>query len=184
MRLAKIEGGSVINAVEVDPDSIPDWARDWPELTAGADIGWRWDGRAFSAPPGPPAEEVLAEARSAARVQVSAAIRAARAAMITDMPGQDMIYLAKEAEARAWIADRAPDPADYPLISAEVGITAPDAASLVQIWLNLATLWRAAAARLEALRMSAAAAIDAAETPEDVTAALSIITEETPDAQA
>ena len=88
-----------------------------------------------------------------------------------------MIYLAKEAEARAWIADPAPDPANYPLLSAEVGITAPDAASLAQLWLNMAVLWRAAAAQLEALRMTIGAAIDAAETPEDVAAALAALTQ-------
>jgi len=181
MILAQIEDGIVINAAEVDPDRVPDWAEGWPELAEGADIGWGWDGKSFSPPPGPPAEEVLAGARSAARVQLSDAIRAARTAMITDLPGQDMIYLAKEAEARAWAADRAPNPADYPLLSAEIGITAPDAASLVQIWLNLADLWRAAAARLEALRMATAAAIDAAETPEDVARAMAMLS--TPDPQ-
>lgn len=118
------------------------------------------------------AAAALEAAKAEARVTLAAAVTAARAALITDLPGQSMIYLAKEAEARAWIADPTPDPAAYPLLSAELGITAPDGASLAQIWLNLATLWRSTAADLEALRLTASAAIDAATTPEEVGAAM------------
>lgn len=118
------------------------------------------------------AAAVLGAAKARAHATLASAVAAARAAMITTLPGQDMIYLAKEAEARAWIADPAPDPAAYPLIVAEIGITAPDAASLAQLWLNLAALWRSRAAQLEALRLSVGAAIDAAGTVEEVGAAL------------
>ncbi|WP_288996793.1 hypothetical protein [uncultured Gemmobacter sp.] len=119
------------------------------------------------------AAAALEAAKAEARVTLAAAVTAARAALITDLPGQSMIYLAKEAEARAWMADPTPDPAAYPLLSAELGITAPDAASLAQIWLNLATLWRSTAADLEALRLTTSAAIDAATTLEEVGAAMS-----------
>lgn len=124
---------------------------------------------------------VTAEARAAAALQAAKAraagtlastISLARATYITMLPGQDMIYQAKEAEARAWVTADTPDIADYPLLAAEIGITAPDADQLAQIWLNMATLWRAAAAVLEALRLTVGAAIDAAQTPEDVEAAL------------
>jgi hypothetical protein len=118
------------------------------------------------------AAAALEAAKAEARVTLAAAVTAARAALITDLPGQSMIYLAKEAEARAWMADPTPDPAAYPLLSAELGITAPDGASLAQIWLNLATLWRSTAADLEALRLTASAAIDAATTLEEVGAAM------------
>ena len=119
------------------------------------------------------AAAALEAAKAEARVTLAAAVTAARAALITDLPGQSMIYLAKEAEARAWMADPTPDPAAYPLLSAELGITAPDGASLAQIWLNLATLWRSTAADLEALRLTTRAAIDAATTVEEVGAAVS-----------
>ena len=56
MRLAQLQDGVVVNAIEVDPARIPDWATDWPELVEGAGIGWAWDGEAFTPPPGPPAE--------------------------------------------------------------------------------------------------------------------------------
>ncbi|WP_288994726.1 hypothetical protein [uncultured Gemmobacter sp.] len=121
------------------------------------------------------AAAALEAAKAEARVTLAAAVTAARAALITDLPGQSMIYLAKEAEARAWMADPTPDPAAYPLLSAELGITAPDAASLAQIWLNLATLWRSTAADLEALRLTTIAAIDAATTLEEVDAAMASV---------
>ena len=118
------------------------------------------------------AAEALAEAKSRARADLAAAVAAARAAYITTLPGQQMIYMAKEAEARAYVSDPAPDMASYPLLSAEVGITAPDAWQLAQIWLAMADIWRSAAAQIEALRLSTAAAIEAAVTLQAVDAAM------------
>lgn len=80
--------------------------------------------------------------------------------------------MAKEAEARAFIADPAPDLAGYPLILAETGITAPDAIGVAQIWLNLSGIWRGKAAALEAVRLSCQAAIDRSTTVADVDAAM------------
>lgn len=113
--------------------------------------------------------------KAAARERLASAIAAARTALITDLPGQEMIYLAKEAEARDWLAATDPDVADYTLLSAEVGITAPDPDSLAQLWLHLGQLWRGAAAQLEALRMTTLAAIDAAGTPADIEAAMAAL---------
>ena len=118
------------------------------------------------------AEAALETARTSARARLAAAISDARTAMITLLPGQEMIYLAKEAEARDWLSAADPDIGGYVLLSAEVGITAPDADQLAQLWLNMGQLWRGAAAQLEALRMTVCAAIAAAETPEEVAAAL------------
>lgn len=61
-----------------------------------------------------------------------------------------MIYLAKEAEARAYLVDGTIGP----LLSAEVGITAPEPYQLAQLWVNLAALWRGAAAGIEGERSS------------------------------
>lgn len=112
----------------------------------------------------------LTQAKATAHAALAARIAAARSALITDLPGQQMIYLAKEAEARAFLADPAPDLAAYPLLAAEVGLTAPDPAALAQIWLNMALLWRNAAAALEATRLAQGAAIDAATTVAEVRA--------------
>ena len=117
----------------------------------------------------------LERARAAARADLAAWGQASRRQYITPLPGQDMIYLAKQEEARRWMADAEPDLADYPLLSAEVGITAPDADQLAQIWANMAALWITAAGQLELLRLTASAAIEAAETITEITAALATI---------
>lgn len=175
MKIAQVDGGIVVNVIEVEPAQIPDWAVGWPEA-AEAGPGWTWNGSAFAPPTGLDPAEVLAATKAAARARLAETIARVRAAQITVLPGQDMIYLSKEAEARAWLAAEAPVLADYPLLSAEAGITAPDADQLAQLWLNLGTLWRQAAGPLEAARMAIGAAIDAAATVEEVDAAAAQIT--------
>lgn len=112
--------------------------------------------------------EVMAAAKADALARLHGRLIILRSQLITDLPGQDMIYLAKESEARAWVADPSPDLAAYPLLAAEAGLTAPNADQLAQLWLNMAALWRAAAAQLEGLRMSMQAAIAAAPTAEEL----------------
>lgn len=107
---------------------------------------------------------------------VSQAVRTKRRAYITDLPGQDAIYAAKEAEARAWQLDPAPDPADYPLLSSEVGITAPTAAELATLWITKSAQWRSVAGALEAARMTAKANIAAATDIAGVDSALATLT--------
>ncbi|MDQ1847660.1 hypothetical protein Q9299_05105 [Gemmobacter fulvus] len=143
-------------------------APNWP-TTAPGNIDW-----AHLIPAEALAAAALATAKSAARAEITARISAARSAMITTLPGQQMIYLAKEAEARAFLTDPAPDLAAYPLLSAEIGITAPNALQLAQIWLNMGDLWRSTAAGLEALRLGSAAAVEAAGTVAEVEAAMGV----------
>lgn len=50
MILAQIEGGIVVNAIEVDPGNIPEWAATFPELSGGAGIGWSYADGAFAPP--------------------------------------------------------------------------------------------------------------------------------------
>lgn len=103
--------------------------------------------------------------KAAAIARVNEGIAAQRAQYITIIPGQEMIYLAKESEARDWMAgvNR-----DYPLLEAEVGITAPTIEQLVQIWLNMADLWRSVAATLEGARLSMIALIQNCTTQEEI----------------
>lgn len=108
----------------------------------------------------------LVTAQDRARQAVNQARGAARLRYITDIPGQQMVYADKEAQAAAWLADPAPDPAHYPAITAEIGITAPTAHEVAQIYLNEAALWRQISAGIEGVAMAAHAAIDAATTAE------------------
>lgn len=99
-------------------------------------------------------------------------IALARQTFITDLPGQDAIYLAKENEAVSYLAASNPVLADYPLLAAEVGITAATATELANMWITMAQQWRTIAAQLEAARMTANASIGSATTVTEINTAL------------
>lgn len=40
MQKAEVKGGIVVNIIEVDPLSIPDWCADWPDAVESTVIGW------------------------------------------------------------------------------------------------------------------------------------------------
>lgn len=118
-------------------------------------------------------EQALAPIRASAVAEINSLVASVRSRIITELPGQQMVYLRKETEARAWVADPTPDLANYPLLAAEVGITAPDADQLAQIWLNQAWLWaEVLAPALERLRMTANGAVQAARNASEIWAAV------------
>lgn len=117
----------------------------------------------------------LAMARAEAMARINDWAGHERSKHITSSPGQEMLYLAKEAEALRYLAQD-PEPtdlADFPLIAAEIGITAPTAWQIAQLWAGLSALWRQAAATIEATRLTAARQIAEASTEAEITAALS-----------
>ena len=85
-----------------------------------------------------------------------------RARYITVIPGQEMLYILKDTEARAFIADPAPDLVEYPLVAAEIGITAPSPYEVAQVYVNMAAMLRQLAAAIETMRLGAIAAIETA----------------------
>lgn len=118
----------------------------------------------------------IALERSQAQLRVGMFIDQARRRYITVIPGQEMVYTAKEAEARAFITAGSPDDtSDFPLLAAETGTTAETPDQLAQLWLNMAAIWRQAAAELEPIRLNAGAAIDAAETKAEIDAAVATL---------
>ncbi len=90
---------------------------------------------------------------------------------ITDGAGQAMTYREKLEEAKALQNDAAPDPAGYPLLSAEVGVTGADLQAVADVILAQAVAWRPIAAAIEAARMGAKKAINAATTETEIQAA-------------
>lgn len=86
--------------------------------------------------------------------------------------GQEMVYLAKELEARACVADAAPDPARYPLLAAEIGITGADLAGVAAAVVAKADEWKALAAGIEAVRLATKQTINDAQTPAAIDAAV------------
>ena len=108
---------------------------------------------------------------------IKAAVSDLRMKFITPLPGQDAIYLSKEAEAKAYLAAD-PEPArlaEYPFLAAEAGITAPDPRALAETWVTNAVAWRAVATQIEAIRMAATKAVAAAQSEADLAAAVSAL---------
>lgn len=117
------------------------------------------------------ADTELVNRRLAAVARINTAAGAIRRLYVTDIPGQEALYLMKEAEARAWLAEAEPDPANHPLIAAEIGITAPTGDEVAQVYLNLAAIYVQAAAQLEHVRLGHIAMAEGAPTPEAADAA-------------
>jgi hypothetical protein len=169
-----------VHGAAIPADAVPITAEAHAALMAaqaqGAAIQPDANGNPVAVFPTPPtAAEVLTSAKAAAHAAVEAAVSAIRRAFVTDLPAQEMIYLAKEAEARAWQAATDPDLADYPFMQAEVGLTAATPAALAALWITMAGQWRAVAAQIEAARMTATAAIGAATTPAEAEAAVAAL---------
>ena len=119
----------------------------------------------------------IAAAAALATDEVNRAADRVRRLFITPILGQEMIYMAKEAEARAYLA-ASPEPsgttgweADYPFIAAEIGATAPTPSEVATTYITLATQFRTAGAGLEQIRIGAIAAFDAATSIAEVHAA-------------
>jgi hypothetical protein len=112
----------------------------------------------------------LVKAKSNAVAEVNRAVGQARLSHLTDIPGQQAIYAEKATEAAAYVAMDPPPKTldDFPLLAAEVAITAPDAWQLAQIWLNMQTQLRRVGAQSEQLRLGTQKAIESAPTAADV----------------
>ncbi|ARE84995.1 hypothetical protein ROSMUCSMR3_03541 [Roseovarius mucosus] len=101
-----------------------------------------------------------------------------RSRFITSIAGQSMIYMAKEAEALAYVA-ATPEPntvagweQDYPFIAGEVGSTGSSAYEVAQVFLNLAAQWRDIGAQLEKARIETIQAISLSQSVTDTDDAL------------
>ncbi|EAQ27527.1 hypothetical protein [Roseovarius sp. 217] len=96
-----------------------------------------------------------------------------RSKFITPIAGQSMIYMAKEAEALAYVA-ATPEPntvagweQDYPFIAGEVGSTSSSPYEVAQVFLNLAAQWRGIGAQLEKVRIETIQAISLSQSVTD-----------------
>lgn len=150
------------------PVAIPSSPGDWAV--------WDWGTHSWT----DPRDEAwfaaqLADAKTSALAQITRLRGQARLAYITDIPGQEAIYIAKLEEARAYLSATDPDIADYPLIGSEVGVTAPTAYEVAQVFANLNTLWVQVAAAIDGACFAAEASVQAATTAEDVEAVVAAL---------
>ncbi len=141
-------------------------------------LRWRegvWEERTDLPPQAAPTKEelsarhaaMLVRAQAEASDRINGFVGDLRRRIYTDIPGQDALYLEKRAEAVAYVAEARGrgEPAnlvDYPLLENELGITAPTAWTLAQLWLNRSDQFKRVGAATERLRMQALIAIASA----------------------
>lgn len=120
-------------------------------------------------------DELSAAALSARKraliTKVDNAAETERLKYITPGEGQAMTYQQKVDEARAFKSAIDPQPADYPVLFSEVGITAPTLSEVADIVLAAFAQWQKIGASIESIRLGAKRDINAAE---DETTACSI----------
>ncbi|OYX14829.1 MAG: hypothetical protein B7Z15_02625 [Rhizobiales bacterium 32-66-8] len=107
--------------------------------------------------------ETLASAQARLCRAIDAAAETQRQRWITPGAGQAMTYLTKADEARRAVsAGAAADTADYPLLAAEIGITAASLLEVAGAVLAAHQAWLVAGAAIEAARLACKAAVGTA----------------------
>ncbi|NTF87483.1 hypothetical protein G6L46_10140 [Agrobacterium rhizogenes] len=156
---ARIESGVVVEILRaVDGFSFeesfhPDIVASCVECDDEVAPGWAYDGADFSPEAEVPIDlEVL---KASLKVAVDVAAEAERLKYITPGVGQSMTYQQKATEASRYLAATDPDAADYPLLNAEVGITAADIAGVATVVDAAFKQWQAIGSAIEAVRLGA-----------------------------
>lgn len=94
---------------------------------------------------------------------------------VTPGSAQAMVYKQKAEEAAKLQDDPSPDPADYPVLSASVGIEAATLAEVATMVLTKHAQWAVMAAQIEAVRLQAKKDIDEAANVAAVNAVLDAV---------
>lgn len=151
----------------------------WPEgdLYLSREAQYRTAFAARTAPPAPTLEELKAGARRL----IDRTAEHRRLIHITPGSGQALVYLEKRREAEAALAALANaggqpiDPAQFPLLAAELGITASGLEAVAEAVLAAAKSWTQAAASIEGTRLKAKRDVDAAKGAAEIDAVLATI---------
>jgi hypothetical protein len=113
--------------------------------------------------------------KSELKRRVDEKAEAERLKYITAGAGQAMTYAQKADEARLCLAAAGPDPEDYPLLAAEIGITAATLVGVAQVVAAANSQWLLIGAAIEAARLSGKKAISDAANEEDAQAAAAAV---------
>lgn len=150
----------------VDAETVTTW---W--------IGPNGNRRAFKAAadwqpePAPDLPAALAAVKSLRKAAIDAEAERQRLRWITPGAGQAMTYQAKVDEARALAVDgEDADPSHYPMLSAEIGITAATLQDVAGVVIAAYQQWQMLGAAIEAARLGAKRAVDLAATAAEVEA--------------
>ncbi|KQV28087.1 hypothetical protein ASC97_06990 [Rhizobium sp. Root1203] len=126
-----------------------------------------------------PPEPTFEQSKANYKANIDGLAEFERSKYITLGSGQAMTYMQKASEAKAWIAAAmagTPMDSDYPLILAEVGITAPTLGEVAMVVNTAFTQWQQIGAAIESVRLSAKAEVEAAGTVEGMKAILDALT--------
>ncbi|ANL20373.1 hypothetical protein AMJ96_CH00605 [Rhizobium sp. N113] len=100
------------------------------------------------------------------KATIDAAAETERLRYITTGAGQALTYAQKSDEAKAWLAAVDPVDSDFPLLSAEVGITAQSIGEVAAIVYAAYVQWQQIGSLIEAIRLGTKKAISEATTEE------------------
>jgi hypothetical protein len=114
------------------------------------------------------------KARTIARINEAAEL--CRGKYITPGDGQTMTYLEKISQARACLATQSPQATDYPMLAAEIDITAPTLVGVAEVVVAAYNQWLVIGSAIEATRRAANVAAEAATTRAAVKAVLDGLT--------
>jgi hypothetical protein len=106
---------------------------------------------------------------------IDAAAERERLKYITGGAGQAMTYQQKADEATRYLAATDPAPTDYPILSAEVGITAADIGGVAQVIRAAYAQWQIIGAAIEAARLGGKRAISEADNEADALTAANAV---------
>jgi len=115
---------------------------------------------------GVPEAVVLAAVKDARKAEIDAEAERQRLRWITPGAGQAMTYSRKVGEAKAVQAADEPEPADYPLLAASIGIDGEDIETVAATVIAMDAAWAQIGAAIEGARLAAKRAIDLAANAE------------------
>lgn len=108
--------------------------------------------------------------RAKACLRIDADAERQRLKYITPGYGQAMVYSEKAAQAVRFMADQNPVLGDYPLLTAEVGLTADTIDGVAATVWNKRVVWLQIAAMIERARLQAKKLVNESNSPEDIDA--------------
>lgn len=114
----------------------------------------------------------FADAKTDAIAAINRKSNEVRKRYVTPLEGQTTVYQLKKEEGERFMSDPNPDLINYPLISAEVGITADTAENVAQVYLQLNDIYVSALAQLEKVRLGFIDRIESAENHEIINTVL------------
>lgn len=167
---ALIRDGVVADVIALPDDAKigeavhPILAADMRPCPPAVEPGWTHDGDAFASPPPPQID--LAALKALLKQEIDTAAEAERLKYITPGAGQAMTYARKVEQAKAAQADADPEPGDYPLLAASIGIDGGDVLAVAATVLSMDAAWEQIGAGIEAARLNGKRAVDLAETAE------------------